>query len=173
MSGSAISLLTRGGRAPVAALLLGLLGLLGLAPGLAPAAASAPEPASVPPSGGLVMAGGPAAGFYQEVAEGVAARVPNVRTVATKGSVENLDLLVRRRVRFALAQQDVVSERFRAARAAGRDAGVRVVGRVFFDDLHILVRSPLHVERAGEFRWLRIWPGEEGTRPSGGIVSAP
>ncbi len=112
---------------------------------------------------GISMAGGSAEGFYQEVAEGVAARVTGVRAVATAGSVENLELLARGRVRFALAQQDVVSELFRRAKATGRDAGVRVVGRVFFDDLHILVRSPLHVERASEFRWLRVWPGEEGS----------
>lgn len=114
----------------------------------------------------MPLAGGPAGGFYSEVARGVAAELPEVRAVETRGSVDNLTLLEEGQVRFALAQQDVVSEYFFERQEAGELTQVRVVARVFFDYLHIFVRSPLHVERADEFRRFRIWPGEEksGTR---------
>ncbi|HSL82548.1 MAG TPA: hypothetical protein VLF66_07205, partial [Thermoanaerobaculia bacterium] len=60
-------------------------------------------------------------------------------------------------------QQDVVSEHFRDREEAGGATPVRVVGRVFFDYLHIFVRVPVHVEQANEFRRFRVWPGAEGS----------
>lgn len=119
--------------------------------------ARAAEPSSVP------FAGGPSGGFYQEVAEAVAREVPSVRAVETAGSVANLELLEKGDVRFALAQQDVVAEHLAAWAAEGKESHVRLVGRVFFDYLHIFVRAPLHVEQAGEFRRFLIWPGDKGS----------
>lgn len=106
------------------------------------------------------LGAGPAGGFYLELAREVAGEVPGVEPLASAGSVENLDLLEAGRVRFALAQQDVVSEHFRDQGPATR---TRVVGRVFYDYLHIFVRTPVHVGQAGEFRRLRVWPGEQGS----------
>lgn len=111
----------------------------------------------------IPLAAGPAGGFYFELAQGLAADVPEVEPLVTAGSVENLRLLEAGRVRFALAQQDVVSEHFRDREEAGEETPVRVLGRVFFDYLHIFVRAPVHVEQASEFRRFRVWPGEEGS----------
>lgn len=114
----------------------------------------------------MTLAGGPAGGFYSEVARGVADDLLEVRAVETRGSMDNLALLEDGRVRFALAQQDVVSEYFLERQEAGEETQVRVVARVFFDYLHIFLRSPIHVERADELRRFRIWPGDQrsGTR---------
>lgn len=116
--------------------------------------------------GAARFAAGPRDSFYLEIAQEVAEKVPEVEPVDSQGSVENLRRLERGELRFALAQQDVVSEYLRARREMGEESAVRVVGRVFFDYLHIFVRSPLHVERATEFWRYRIWPGalESGTR---------
>lgn len=115
---------------------------------------------------GIPIAGGTPGGFYLEVAQAVALELPEVEPVETAGSVENLDLIEAGRVRFALAQQDVVSEHFRDREEEGEPSRVRVVGRVFYDYLHIFVRAPIHVGQASEFRRFRVWPGEErsGTR---------
>jgi len=140
-------------RFAVPAMALAAVFLLGTA---GPAAAAEPLP---------LAAAGPG-GFYLELAQAVAGEVEEVNPLPTAGSLENLDLLEAGQVRFALAQQDVVSEYLRAREEMGVSSSVRVVGRVFYDYLHIFVRSPIHVGRADEFRWLRIWPGEErsGTR---------
>jgi TRAP transporter TAXI family solute receptor len=82
-----------------------------------------------------------------------------VGVVATEGSTENLRRLEAGDVRFALAQQDVVSEHFRN-RPDGR---TRVVGRVFFDYLHIFIRRPIRLETASDLSRLRIWAGEPGS----------
>jgi TRAP-type uncharacterized transport system substrate-binding protein len=124
---------------------------------LAAAAGAAELPADLP------FAGGPAGGFYQEVAAGVAAEVPGVRALSTAGSVKNLELLETEKVRFALAQQDVLSEYLAALAARGEPSQIRGIGRVFFDYLHIFVRAPLHVEEASEFRRFLVWPGAEGS----------
>jgi TRAP transporter TAXI family solute receptor len=82
-----------------------------------------------------------------------------VTAVQTGGSTDNLQRLEAGEVRFALAQQDVVSEHFR--NRPGTD--VRVVGRVFYDYLHIFVRKSIHLETATDLVRLRAWVGEPGS----------
>lgn len=104
--------------------------------------------------------------LYHQIAESVGEQVQGVQAVTSAGSFENLARLERGEGSFALAQQDVVSEYVRDRVQRGHGSRVRVVGRVFFDYLHIFVRRPIHVERASDFRRFRIWLGEEesGTR---------
>lgn len=102
-----------------------------------------------------ILASGRQDGMYWRLAK----RIPGVAVKPTKGSAENLELLSQGEVRFALAQQDVVSQHF----LDNPRTEVRVVGRVFFDYLHIFLRDPIQVETAGDLSRLRIWTDEEGS----------
>ena len=99
--------------------------------------------------------------MYSELARAVAERNPalEVLPVETHGSSENLEKLTAGQVRFAFAQQDVVSEHFRDRPATN----VRVVGRVFFDYLHIFVRDSVSVDTMSDLGRLRIWVGAQGS----------
>lgn len=114
------------------------------------------------------LAAGPAGGTYERVARGMAELLASdgvdLQVEASQGSVENLHRLAAGEVRFAFAQQDTVSEML--LEGTPGSSSIRVVGRMFFDYLHIFLRSPVHVERPDELRRLRIWPGDErsGTR---------
>lgn len=130
--------------------------------GLAGLAAGSGERLAAQESGPIPFAAGPRGGFYQAVALTMERQLDALEVRATQGSFDNLRRLEEGEVRFAFAQQDVVSEHFH------EDPGssIRVVGRVFYDSLHILVRRPIHVESARDFQHLRVWPGEpeSGTR---------
>jgi len=116
---------------------------------------------------------GPAGGTYERIARGMAERLLSdgesdgeagaVELVIepSGGSADNFRRLAAGEARFAFAQQDTVSELL--LKGVKGASSVRVVGRLFFDSLHILLRSPVHVEQAGELRYLRIWPGEKGS----------
>lgn len=113
----------------------------------------------------LTLATGPGTGFYYKLGQlmmDTGELESSFNLVETRGSAENLDLLDQGAVSFALAQQDVVSDYFHAK----NDSKVRVVGRVFHDYLHLLIRRPVQLESARDLQQLRVWPGprESGTR---------
>jgi len=126
------------------------------------------------PSKHLTLATGPGTGFYYKLgvymkelkASDGGLEVP-LEVVVTEGSSDNLIRLKKGEVRFALAQQDVVSDYFHETPVQEKsDKEVRVVGRVFYDYLHLLVRRPIQLESARDLQHLRVWPGSEesGTR---------
>ncbi len=109
----------------------------------------------------VTIAAGLPDGMYWRLASALDGLDPQlaVKAISTGGSTENLQRLEAEEVRFALAQQDVVSEHFRNR----PDTEVRVVGRVFYDYLHIFVRKSVHLETAGDLVKLKAWIGEPGS----------
>ncbi|MBW8879128.1 MAG: hypothetical protein JF614_29655, partial [Acidobacteria bacterium] len=110
----------------------------------------------------ITIAAGRADGMYWRLAGAVAQEVParGVHPVMTQGVEESLEKLERGEVRFALAQQDVVSEYFLNTPGTR----VKVVGRIFFEYLHIFVRDSVHVEQTSDLARLRLWwVGEPGS----------
>ncbi len=117
-------------------------------------------PASPAEPSPLRLASGPPGGMYQQVAEGIPPIDGSpIEAVPTNGSVQNLTYLLGREVDFAFAQQDVVSEHFRDH----PQTELRVVGRLFFDYLHIFLRDSVDIETASDLARLRIFVGEEGS----------
>lgn len=114
----------------------------------------------------LRLASGRPDGMYWRVAAGLPRTAGSeIEAVETRGSVANLELLEKGKAHFALAQQDVVSDYF----GNHPQTRVRVVGRVFFDYLHILLRDPVRVRSVGDLGRLRMWVGEPG---SGTLLTA-
>jgi TRAP transporter TAXI family solute receptor len=109
----------------------------------------------------VTLATGSPDGMYSQLARAVAEQHPalGLRLVATNGSGENLEKLSAGQVRFAFAQQDVVSEHFRNRPTTN----VRVVGQIFFEYLHIFVRDPVSIDTMSDLGRLRIWVGEPGS----------
>jgi len=114
----------------------------------------------------VTIATGSPDGVYSELARAIVEQNPGlaVRPIETEGSSENLEKLAAGQVRFALAQQDVVSEHFRDRRATKVPTNVRVVGQIFFDYLHIFVRDSISIDTMSDLGRLRI---QVGTRGSG------
>jgi hypothetical protein len=67
-------------------------------------------------------------------------------------------------VRFALVQEDILRESLQPS----AEHGFRVVGRVYNEALHILVRWPLRLDSAASLRQMRVWAGDpaSGSRAS-------
>lgn len=107
------------------------------------------------------VASGTDGGAYATLAEGLSRRLGG-RLVPSEGSVQSLELLVGGGVDFALIQQDVLTHVLERDAGAPRER-VRVVDRVFFDYLHLLVRRPLHLSTVRELRGLRVWRGPSGS----------
>lgn len=109
----------------------------------------------------VTLATGSPDGMDWQLARAVAEQHPalGLHPMATNGSGENLEKLSAGQVRFAFAQQDVVSEHFRNRPATN----VRVVGQIFFEYLHIFVRDPVSIETMNDLGRLRIWVGEPGS----------
>lgn len=113
------------------------------------------------PPRSLVLAAGPEGGYYHAVAERYRERLRRdgieIRVLATRGAVENLELLraVPRKADFAFVQGGVGS--------AGEDEGLEALGSVFFEPVFVLVRRSLGVKRMPELSGRRIAIGPQGS----------
>lgn len=126
-----------------------------------------PDPLAA--SEAVVLASGPKGGAYHRLAEGMKRRLADryeVRIEPQPDCAESLKWLEAPKnaeegstVRFAFAQQDVIAERFRRSPATP----IRVVDRIAFDYLHILVRESLGSTTVADLAGRRIWVGEEGS----------
>jgi len=118
------------------------------------------------------FAGGPKEGMHgiltEKACEALHKQGIEIEVVGTSDSAQNLDLLREGEVDFGLVPQDLLSEDFQLH----PDKGLAVVDRVFFDDLHILVRQPLHIAAVTDLQRVRIWAGEAGsaTRMTAGLL---
>ncbi len=114
----------------------------------------------------LTLGAGSKGGVYyilgMKMREYLAPQGIDIEVLLTEGSLENLDLLADENADFGLTQQDTTGD-FLEHRDT---APIYVVDRVFFECLHILVRSTLYLRDPAEIRGMRIWPGSprSGTR---------
>ena len=83
-----------------------------------------------------------------------------VRTLATAGSRENLELLARGEVSFALASADVVEAYLIAA--PGADS-IRAVARLYDSYVHLVVSAGDEVHRLADLRGQRVAVGAPGS----------
>ncbi|MDH4035082.1 MAG: hypothetical protein OEV80_14930, partial [candidate division Zixibacteria bacterium] len=110
-----------------------------------------------------VIATGPEGSIYAEIGK-MASQLSqnsnvNVRDSITNGSQQNLRMLDSGKVRFALTQQDALVEHLRH----DSESTIQVIKPIFEEYLHILVRSQFNIQRASQFRDLRIFPGLPGS----------
>lgn len=119
----------------------------------------------------FVVAGGPAGGEYDEVARAIAAFVTTRGTRAaqlvTDGSVENLGLLAQGRADVAIVQNDVAA-RFVAGQDAAGGVGLRALGSLFPEPLHLVVRADGAIRSLADLAGRRVDLGlpDSGTRPT-------
>lgn len=110
----------------------------------------------------LVLATGPEEGIYHALGRRLEGD-PDLVVRSSDGSAHNLNLLTTGQADLAFTQQDLLVNHSSASE-------LTVIGRIFFDYLHIFVREPLRVESAGDFDRLAVWLGDErsGTRYTSG-----
>lgn len=120
--------------------------------------------------GSLVIAGGPEAGEYQQVASAIAAAVTKAGTrseaLSTEGSVENVDLLGSGKVRVALVQNNVAMRATQglAPFACSAAPELRALASLFPEQVHIIVRGDSPLASIEALRGKRV---DVGLRNSG------
>lgn len=115
----------------------------------------------------VVLAGGLKDSLQDHLIQGVGKRLkdPQGPPIGSLDSTESLHWVANQgqgaegEARFALVRQDAVDDHFR------NDATtpVRVVGRVAYEYLHIVVRESLHIESPADLARRRVWAGEKGS----------
>ncbi|MBU4612496.1 TAXI family TRAP transporter solute-binding subunit [Achromobacter sp. GG226] len=117
----------------------------------------------------FVVAGGPAGGEYDALANAMAAfgnqRGIRSAAVQTQGSLENLSLLVANRADAAIVQNDVAA-RYVAEHASSGPQAIRALGSLFPEPLHIVVRADSDIDSVAALRGRRVDLGlpDSGTR---------
>jgi TRAP transporter TAXI family solute receptor len=120
----------------------------------------------------FVVAGGPEAGEYQQVAALIAAKfqqagVPS-RAVSTAGSIENVGLLADRLADVALVQNDVAMRAVEGRAPFARDAvpELRALASLFPENVHVILSPGAQVASLADLQGKRVDVGlpNSGTR---------
>ncbi len=125
--------------------------------------------------GVLVIAGGPEAGEYQQVATLIAAAVNTTkaknRAVSTEGSVENVSLLASRLVDAALVQNNVAmqAKAGRGPLACAAVPNLRALASLFPEQLHVILGDDSPIKSLEDLKGKRV---EVGLPDSGSRLDA-
>jgi TRAP transporter TAXI family solute receptor len=116
---------------------------------------------------GYGIAAGAAQGQYLRFAQALSAlSATRIVPLVTPGGEENLRLLRERRVFLALAQGDVALDAYQGTgsfAADGPHQGLRAVGSLYPEPVHVLVRADSPLSSPADLRGRRVAIGEQGS----------
>jgi len=118
--------------------------------------------------GTLTLATGSENGVYYRVGRGIASAASKadikLDVVSSAGSRENLLWLSQNKAQLGIVQSDTVYNAYRGlGEFTDKIANIRVIGSLYTEAVHILVRNPLYIRKIESFKGKRISIGPVGS----------